>query len=237
MPAPTRYPDWAINAELSPAGAPNKVEVPTEFTLSGIKAGEPIPRAYYNENLNLLGLWVRHLEQRLNEVIVDPSSGILQMIFPVGSYWTTEGAQNPATHFGFGSWVKVEGRVIMGQKADDPDFDVPGEIGGVKSHSHGGVTGSTQLTTAQMPSHDHPYRDRYYIEAFNTLASATFKETAPLNYNNNLGSGDTDYDNQTFLYTNATTSTSGGGEAHNHSVSSASNLPPYVVANIWKRIA
>lgn len=237
MTAPVRYPDWAINSELSPAGAPNKVPVPTEFTLSGIKAGEPIPRAYYNENLNLLGLWIRHLEQRLNEVIIDPSVGILQAIFPVGAYWTTEGTQDPAAHFGFGSWIKVEGRVVVGQKADDPDFDVAGEIGGAKNHSHGGVTGGTALTTAQLPPHSHPYKDRYYVEAWNTLASATSKETAPLNFNNNLGSGDTDNDNQTFLLINSNTSETGAGESHNHSISSASNMPPYVVANIWKRVA
>lgn len=162
----------------------------------------------------------------------------VRALYPVGSiYINASDARNPAQIFGFGTWVAIAGRAIFGFSSSEPEFDSAGETGGSKTHSHGGSTGSTTLTSDQMPSHGHAYRDRYYAESSGSLVSATYKESMPPGYNANLGSSDTDFDNNQFMYIDQTTGGAGGGQGHDHSVSSSSNLPPYFTAFIWRRTA
>ncbi|WP_340614224.1 phage tail protein [Xenorhabdus thailandensis] len=67
---------------------------------------------------------------------------------------------------------------------------------------------------SQIQSHTHDYRDRYYSENKGSIDGATNWEWQPDGYNNSLGSGSTDHDNNTFLYYNGTTSSTGGTETH-----------------------
>lgn len=162
----------------------------------------------------------------------------VRALYPVGSiYINASDSRNPAQYLGFGTWTAIAGRTIFGFSASEPEFDSAGETGGSKSHNHGGSAGSTTLTAEQMPSHDHAYRDRYYAESSGSLVSATYKENMPSGYNANLGSSDTDFDNNQFMYIDETTGDAGGGQAHAHSISSESNLPPYFTAFIWRRTA
>lgn len=162
----------------------------------------------------------------------------VQALYPVGSiYMNASDTRNPATIFGFGTWVQISGRFIVGQDSGDTDFDAAGETGGSKTHNHGGNTGGTTLTTAQIPSHDHDYRDRYYAENLGSLTSATNKEAMPASYNAGLGAANTDFDATGFMYIDKQTGARGGGEAHNHTIGSSSNVPPYFVAYIWRRTA
>lgn len=67
----------------------------------------------------------------------------LQAMYPVGSlYFNAVAADDPATLLGFGTWTKIEGRVLVGHNAADTDFDTLLETGGAKSHT---------LTAAQLP--------------------------------------------------------------------------------------
>jgi hypothetical protein len=77
-----------------------------------------------------------------------PLVTILTAVYPVGSlYINTSVATNPATLFGFGTWVAhAPGRVLVGLDAGDPSFDTLGETGGAKTHT---------LTVDEMPSHTH----------------------------------------------------------------------------------
>nr|WP_225088117.1 phage tail protein [Pectobacterium colocasium] len=68
---------------------------------------------------------------------------------------------------------------------------------------------STQGNTIQ--SHVHEYRDRYYIEIGNGI-NVAYSETAPLNYNNGIGSQGTDSDNRMWLYYDSVTSPAGDTE-------------------------
>jgi len=82
---------------------------------------------------------------------VTSSAGLLtsiQAIYPVGSiYINAAVSTNPATLFGFGTWVTFgAGRVIVGLNAADSDFDTVQETGGAKTHT---------LSTAELPSHTH----------------------------------------------------------------------------------
>jgi hypothetical protein len=90
--------------------------------------------------------------------------------------------------------------------------------GSAGAHSHGGTSGGTALTPDQIPSHDHTYRDRYYAENGGSLISATYKEAMPNSYNAGLGSSDTDFDNNQFMYIDKTTGATGGGQAHSHTI-------------------
>lgn len=101
--------------------------------------------------------------------------------------------------------------------------------GGHAAHDHGGTTGGTSITTANMPSHTHPYKDSYYIEINNPgIGSAGAIDgvdyVGPTQYK---GSGDSDNDNKYVYYRNGTTTATGGGTAHTHTIGEASNVPPY----------
>ena len=67
---------------------------------------------------------------------------VLQAVYPVGSIYCSYGSTSPATLFGFGSWTKIEGRVLLGANA---------------TYGLGSTGGSATvtLTINQIPSHNH----------------------------------------------------------------------------------
>lgn len=76
-------------------------------------------------------------------------SGLIDLIYPVGSIYTSIVSTNPNTLFGTGTWAAFgAGKVLVGLNGADTDFDTAEETGGVKT-----VT----LTAAQsgLPSHTH----------------------------------------------------------------------------------
>lgn len=79
------------------------------------------------------------------------TSTILQTIYPVGSlYVNFADDTSPATVLGFGTWTRIEGRVVVGKSTTDVEFDTLLETGGAKTHT---------LTTNEMPAHSHSYND------------------------------------------------------------------------------
>jgi hypothetical protein len=72
---------------------------------------------------------------------IPSTATILAAVYPVGAIFHSYVATNPATLFGFGTWARIgEGRVLVGLKSTDADFDTIGETGGNKtidlSHLH-----------------------------------------------------------------------------------------------------
>lgn len=62
--------------------------------------------------------------------------GLLQAIFPVGSHYDSGASDTlPAIIDSIGTWVRVEGRFIVGASDTDSDFDY-GVTGGSKTHAH-----------------------------------------------------------------------------------------------------
>jgi microcystin-dependent protein len=113
------------------------------------------------------------------------------------------------------------------------------------AHAHS-IAGQT-ITSSSGGAHTHVYRDRYHAETASTVASATYREAMPTNYNGKRGSNGTDTNNDTFLYIDSTTGTSA---THTHtttipdattgSVGSAtpiSNIQPTIVKYVWERTA
>lgn len=138
-------------------------------------------------------------------------------VYPVGSIYTNKtDSTNPATLFGFGTWVAVAGRVVVGFDAGQTEFDTAGETGGSKTHT---------LTSGEMPSHTHTQDAHSH-----TVYGAIFQEAGSgTNHREltNSGSGGDDVASQSVTATNQNT---GGGSAHN-------NLQPYVVCYVWERTA
>ena len=109
----------------------------------------------------------------------------------------------------------------------------PQTTGGDISHTHGGNTGGSSLTIAQLPAHGHQYKDGYFMEINNpgtgnggTVDGADDVGGGGLRFK---GSGKSDTDNRFIYYRNLTTSNTGSGATHNHTIASDNHVNPYYV--------
>ena len=152
-------------------------------------------------NVDITG--VRNLTCSGTITIGSNTATTLQAVYPVGSiYINAASSTNPATLLGFGTWAAFgAGRVIVGLDSGDSDFDTAQETGGAKT-----VT----LTTSQIPAHTH---------------TATLMGNGSDELQDLPASGDNTNPSRTM-----TTSSTGGGSAHN-------NVQPYIVAYMWRRTA
>lgn len=149
--------------------------------------------------------------------------GLGNLLYPVGSIYISTNSVNPSTLFG-GKWEQKKNRFLIGAG----DIYSNGTTGGetsVNTSFYEGTTGSTVLTTDQIPSHQHN------IQGYNTSGSEVTWTDRAVSYQSNskgYGSG---------IRTNYT----GGGSGHTHTLPShkhsVSTLPPYLAVNIWERIA
>ena len=147
----------------------------------------------------------------------------MQALYPVGSiYSNVSVSTNPATLFGFGTWVALEGVTIIGRSSTDVTFGTAGSTGGSKD--------------ATLVSHTH---------TLGTAGSGTFYAS------NRTGGSPTGVVSATGA--TADSLLSGGGltgdikqlsiASHTHTISTEgssatnANLPPYVVAYVWKRVS
>jgi hypothetical protein len=74
-------------------------------------------------------------------------ANLLNVVYPVGSVYTNYSVStNPGTLLGVGTWIAIEGRVVVGIDATQTEFDTAGETGGEKTHA---------LTEAELASHSH----------------------------------------------------------------------------------
>lgn len=238
MTQPVSYPDWAIVDETSPQGAPNKVDIPVEYQNTGIKPGQPLYRSYFNGQMNLVGEWVRFLKDEIDTLNIQANVGILNLLFPPGmGIWIVEGEEDPASHFGLGTWERID-KFLAGSSADiNSPFYVVGSTGGALNHSHTDTfsVDGHQLTSDEIPTHSH---EMYFKWQDNNKAS----EGSSLVADHDIAQGDYRKNpdgtpDENLRETEAT----GGGLPHSHGLSgginSASSLPPYKVVNIWKRTA
>lgn len=151
-------------------------------------------------------------------------SAVLSVIFPVGSIYSNGAVStNPATTWGFGTWVPdFTGQAMVGVNSSDTDFATLGQTGGEKAHT---------LTTSEMPAHNHGVSDPGHAHSFN-LPTYVANGGGGLNY---AGGGSTwHYQDGPYGTNGAGTGISiannGGGAAHNV-------MSPYKVAAVWRRTA
>jgi len=155
-----------------------------------------------------------------NTTQIATTAFVLASLYPVGSiYINASVSTNPATLFGFGTWVEFgSGKVLVSQDAGDAAFDTLEETGGSKdaivvSHTH----------SVTDPGHTHTTS----IERF-------------INYTaDNFTGGRNTYSQNDGNATNLTSSSSTTGITVGTEGSSGTNanLQPYVVVKMWKRTA
>ena len=143
------------------------------------------------------------------EWVNDAIAAAVPEAFPVGSVFISVVSTNPATLLGYGTWSAfAEGRMLVGIKSTDTDFDTVEETGGAKTHT---------LTVDEMPSHAHDVVGM-------TSRQDTWNE--PILSSVALAGEDTGSTTTDSGFTVAT----GGGSAH-------SIMNPYIVTYMWKRTA
>lgn len=174
--------------------------------------------------------------------VADPiSSTDLASIYPIGSIYMNVSNVDPATLFG-GTWEQIKGRFLFATGAPEDntintfgtDLTYNGEDKiNATLGSTGGETFHT-LTINQMPSHTHiQYAHKHTWKGrkaewgnlsngnaktlVDSTSTSSFLACGVVN-NNGVGS------------TTATNKNTGGGASH-------SNMPPYLVVNMWKRVA
>ena len=139
-------------------------------------------------------------------------------IYPVGSiYMNMAVATNPGTLLGFGTWVAyATGQVLVGYEASGT-FDALDESLGAETST----TGSTTLSTSQIPAHSH-------------TITAGGSNTDSSNGAHTSG-GAALYNNSAYTWSNLSAANTGGGAGHTHG--STPTLQPSVTVHMWKRTA
>lgn len=141
---------------------------------------------------------------------------IVDTIYPIGrTIITFSDVDDPNVQYPWQKWERTaQGRMIIGtgEPAKNDDGTSPGNYNHVTGNA-GGEAEHT-LTTSEMPSHGH-------------MVHSAVMNGGNVNYARVSAGGNTDSGPTT--YRTGDTSRTGGGAAHN-------NMPPYLAANMWRRI-
>ncbi len=164
----------------------------------------------------------------LMSAVEDIRNNFMLLAHPVGSYYWSSEATDPAELFG-GTWEAVTDKFIYATGTH-----AVGDTGGEETHT---------LTVDETPSHSHTPTtedDNGYDYSFQVIKSLFSSSTARRQmatsstsgvYASTSYSSATDYNSTNFdLPAERNTSSVGGGGSHN-------NMPPYEVAYCWRRTA
>lgn len=171
----------------------------------------------------------------------------LQALYPVGTVYTNAGnGTNPATLFGFGTWVALgAGRVLIGAGGGYTAGSTGGSADAiVVSHSHTASSGTE--------SANHTHSGTTGAMNSNASHSHSIGYTGNLFYSGGGGNPSTFWGAGSNQGTNATNtdhthnfSTGTESAAHNHAITvdsagssgAGANLQPYLVVYMWQRTA
>jgi len=135
------------------------------------------------------------------------------LLFPVGSYYMNEtNATNPGTLLGFGTWVAVADKMIVGKGSGT--FATAGSTGGAETHNH------TLSDVGYAKADPDGAANTLHTKQVSGVTSWSRNVSGPTGPVSSSGaSGHTD------------------GIALGGVTDSGSSLPPYIVAYIWERTA
>lgn len=171
------------------------------------------------------------------------SHELIDIIYPIGSIYTSLNDVNPSLLFG-GYWEKIQGQFLL---ASGTEYNV-GETGGSEY---------TILTVNELPSHTHIQNSHTHTQAGHSHKPSTTSQNFLITDTNikinetkkvfpNSGTSayyvyTTDYKNGIgeVNATNSATPTINGQTATNQNTGSGgthSNMPPYLVVHMWKRM-
>ena len=137
--------------------------------------------------------------------------GIVDLVYPVGSYYWSSNATSPSTLFG-GTWEQVKDRFVL---AAGDSYKV-GATGGEANHT---------LTVNEMPSHRHSSDSYQY--GYPSDSSITAKDNYCTWVNRGTINGNAPSTAESGWIK---TSREGGSQPHN-------NMPLYITAYCWHRTA
>ena len=145
--------------------------------------------------------------------IVPPSPSVTVEKYAVGDCFITTREGDPADLLGYGEWLKVEGRSIVGASSDYP----VGSTGGEAEHT---------LSEDELPEISGTVDFRAWGSGtpYTNTQGAFSSDGTTSNSANNFSSGTSSQPYRRLKYS------FGGGKAHN-------NMPPYYAMYIWLRIA
>lgn len=179
---------------------------------------------------NTANLPTVYTQAQVNSAIASAIAAAKQALYPVGSlYVNYSNGTNPATLLGFGTWSAYsQGRVLTGVGFTT---DAAGNYGGWGAAGQVGGEFYHTLSWNEMPQHNHGYRDRYLTENNAAAPPSRSPYQEALNgYNGSFGTGDSDYDNNVFMYIDSATATAGANAPH-------PNIQPFVTVYMWVRVA
>lgn len=162
---------------------------------------------------------------------------LLELIYPVGSIYMSTNNVDPSTFIG-GRWTRIEDRFLL---ASGEAFTAGTEDGNA-THTH--TTGDHVLSVSELPTHKHSvtiinsgnhkhsslaggikYGSNYCAAGSRSGVGANSAAT------NNISTGEAGTHSHT-----ATIGNTGDNQAHNHGDTGvASNMPPFLAVNVWKR--
>lgn len=140
------------------------------------------------------------------------ASGLLDLIYPVGSIYMSANATSPASFIG-GSWERIQGRFLLAASSSY----TAGSTGGEATHT---------LTEAELPEISGSFGGTSSGNAWGVLgtSSGVFSRSDPIPAPTNTEKSSTNTRNTTVNMS------FGSGQAHN-------NMPPYLAVYVWKRTA
>lgn len=138
---------------------------------------------------------------------------------PIGSYYISDDNTPPQDIFG-GEWIRIEGRFLFGRSTNPTANQNVGDVGGEYSHT---------LTSEELPTHNH--RGMFW----NFLANGWQVDlnVGTIGYGlqwKGVGGSLTEGGGLGDKNGNLMTANTGDSQPHN-------NMPPYIMTNIFKRIA
>jgi len=154
---------------------------------------------------------------------------LMDLVYPVGSIYMSTVSTSPATLFGIGTWVAIEGKFLIG--AD----------GTYTNGSTGGAATKT-LTTTELPAHTHgagtysAVSNGSHVHSLGEDQDGANGNTEWINHSTGITGSERNYSNA-MTSAGAHTHTLTGSSASAGTGSAFSMLPPYLSVYIWKRTA
>jgi microcystin-dependent protein len=219
MSYPEFDPEWAASNTYDDGVTPNKIRPDPSLRQYGYGQNAEPTAQELNWQLNNLYEQIQELKSISGVGYQVPINQIVMI---------ANDSRNPALIYGYGQWTPyASGRVVIGAGTST---DANGFQQTFAPASTGGTSQNT-LSNSQLPTHVHNYRDSYMLENFSSLGSVPSTNKERIGFvNGGMGQEGNDKDNDTLVFTNNTTEPVGGNQPIN-------NLPPYIVCNMWVRIA
>jgi hypothetical protein len=153
----------------------------------------------------------------------------LQVVYPIGSIYTSTVSTNPNTLFGFGTWVAFgAGRVMIGNGGGYSAGATGGSADAVVvSHSHTASSSSSSTSSVTDPGHTHTITNTSSGENGDGRV-VVGNDTPQSNYT--VPTATTGISVSTSTSTSTTVNTAGVSGTN-------ANLQPYVVVYMWNRTA